>query len=117
MYRPSIPYNITNWKIFDNDVQILDFLIARDTFKDFSIYEVEHYKSLSDNILPSNIIPMLVLNLERNYDLQDKFKGNPKCKTQSSTLNHKTANQRYWRESSIYHYRPNLFSRRGEGFD
>ena len=81
MYRPSIPDNVTNWKIFDDDVQILDFLTTQDSFKDFSIDEVEHEKSCSDNIFPSNIIPKSVLNLERTYDLQDKFKGNPNCKT------------------------------------
>ena len=47
MYRPSIPENITNWKIFDNDVQILDFLTTQNTFKYFVIDEVEHEKSLS----------------------------------------------------------------------
>ena len=36
------------------------------------------------------MIPKSVLNLERIHDLQDKFKGNPNWKTQSSTLNHKT---------------------------
>ena len=92
MYMPSIPENVTNWKIFDDDIQILDFLTVQDTFKEFSIDEVEHEKSLSDNIFPSNLIPKSVLNLQRIYDLQDKFKGNPNCKTLSSTLNYKTIN-------------------------
>ena len=48
MYRPSIPYNVTNWNIFDDDVQILDFLMAQDTYKDFTMDEVKHEKSLSD---------------------------------------------------------------------
>ena len=77
MYRPSIPDNVTSWKIFDDDVQILDFLTARDTLKDFSMDEVKHEKSLFDNTFPSNLIPKSVLNLEKYYDLQDKFKGNP----------------------------------------
>ena len=80
MYMPSIPDNVTSWKIFDDDVQNLDFLIAQDTFKYFSIDEVEHEKSLSDNTFPSNLIPKSVHNMERIYDLQDKFKGNPNCK-------------------------------------
>ena len=77
MYRPSIPNNVTSWNIFDDDVQILDFLIAQDTFKYFYIDEVEHENYLSDNTFPSNLIPKSVLNLEKFYDLQDKFKGNP----------------------------------------
>ena len=75
MYRPSIPENVTNWKIFEDDVQILYFLTTQYTFKDFAIDEVEHEKSFSDNIFPSNMIPNSVLNLERIYDLQDKFKA------------------------------------------
>ena len=64
MYRPSIPDNVTNWKIFDDDVPIIDFLTAQDTFKDFYIDEFKHEKSLSDNIFPSNLIPKSVLNLK-----------------------------------------------------
>ena len=92
MYRPSIPKKVTNWKIFDDDVQIIDFLTAQDTFKDFYIDEFKHEKSLSDNIFPSNLIPKSVLNLKMTYDLQDKFKGNINYKTQISTLNHNTFN-------------------------
>ena len=33
MYIPSIPDNVTSWKIFDDDVQILDFLTTQDTFR------------------------------------------------------------------------------------
>ena len=50
IYMPSIPDNVTSWKIFDDDVQILDFLTNQDTFKYFSIDEVKHEKSLSDVI-------------------------------------------------------------------
>ena len=92
MYIPSIPDNVTSWKVLDDDLHILDFLTSQDTFKDVAIDEVEHEKSLSNNIFPSNLIPKLVLNLERIYDLQDKFKGNPNCKTKSSTLNQNTIN-------------------------
>ena len=92
MYRPSLPDNVTIWKIFDDDVQILDFFTTHDTFKYFNIDEVKHEKSLYDNTFPSNWIPKSVLNLERIYDLQFKLKGNPSCKTQSSTLNHRTIN-------------------------
>ena len=38
------------------------------------------------------MIPKSVLNLEKFYNLQDKFKGNANCKTHSSTLNYKTVN-------------------------
>ena len=38
IYRPFIPNNVTNWKVFDNDQQILDFLTSQDTFKDVGSY-------------------------------------------------------------------------------
>ena len=65
MYRTSIPDNVTSWKIFDDDVHILDFLTTQDTFKDFAIDEAEHDKSLSDHNFPSNLIPKSVINLEK----------------------------------------------------
>ena len=78
MYRPSILDNVTNWKVFDDDQQILDFLSSQDTFKGMTIDEARHDKSLSDR---SNIIPKSVINLEKFYDLQDKFKRTTNCKT------------------------------------
>ena len=47
---------------------------------------------MSDNNFPSSLIQKSVINLEKYYDMQDKFKGNPNCKTHSSTLNYKTVN-------------------------
>ena len=71
MYSPSILDNVMNWKVFDDDEQILDFLSAQDTFQGMSIDEADHDKSLSDI---SNITPKSIINLEIFYDLQDKFK-------------------------------------------
>ena len=34
IFRPSIPDNIFNWRVFDNDLQVLNFLMNDDTFKD-----------------------------------------------------------------------------------
>jgi hypothetical protein len=33
IYRSSVPDNITNWKIFHDDQQIIDFLHSEDSFK------------------------------------------------------------------------------------
>ena len=54
MYRPSILENVTNWKVFDDDKKILDFLSAQDTFQGMEIDEVEHDKSFFNH---SKIIP------------------------------------------------------------
>ena len=42
MFIPSIPDNVTSWKVFDDDQQIIDFLTAEDTFKDLVIDEDDH---------------------------------------------------------------------------
>jgi hypothetical protein len=34
LYRPSVPDNITNWRVFEDDQQIINFLTMKDTFKD-----------------------------------------------------------------------------------
>ena len=65
MYRPSIPDDVTNWKVYDDGQQILDFLIAQATFKDLATDEAEHDKFLTDPNLSSNLIPKLVINLEK----------------------------------------------------
>ena len=78
MYRPSIPENVTSWKVFDDDHQIFDFLSAQNTFEGMAIDEADHEKFLSG---PSNIIPKSVISLEKFYDLQDKFRQTINCKT------------------------------------
>ena len=70
--KPSIPNNVTNWKVFDDDQKILDFLIAQDTFKDVAIDEANHDKSLSDPNFLSNLIAKSIINFKRYYDLRDK---------------------------------------------
>ena len=89
LYRPSTSENVTNWKVFDDDHQILNFLSAQNTIEGMVIDEADHENSLSD---PSNIIPKSVISLEKFYDLQDNFRQTTNCKNQSSTLNHTPVN-------------------------
>ena len=39
IYRSLIPNNITNWRIFDDDEQIINFLHSEDTFRGSIIYD------------------------------------------------------------------------------
>ena len=48
IFRPSILDNIFNWHVFDNDVQVLNFLMDEDTFKYSAIDEVTHDENLQD---------------------------------------------------------------------
>jgi hypothetical protein len=47
LYKPSMPNNISNWKVFEGDEQIIKFLTNQDNFKDLAIdYEVFQEKSI-----------------------------------------------------------------------
>ena len=104
IFRPSIPDNIFNWRVFDNDVQVLNFLMNEDTFKDSAIDEVTHEENLRDFLVINDFcsvekdfekvkpVPNSVLLLEKFFDLQDKFGSVPNCKTNSSQMRYETIN-------------------------
>jgi ribonuclease HI len=104
LFRPSIPDNITNWRVFDEYQQIISFLHMEETFQGTVIDEGTHDKNfrdftvIQDPISPEsssdmvNSIPKSVVRLEKFYDLQDKFKILVNCKTNSSSLMHEKVN-------------------------
>ena len=81
IFRPSIPDNIFNWRVFDNDVQVLNFLMNEDTFKDSAIDEVTHDENLWDFSVINDFcsvekafkkvkpVPNSVLRLENFFDM------------------------------------------------
>jgi hypothetical protein len=46
LFRPSIPNNIKNWRLFDDDQQIINFLHIEDTFQGAVIDEGTHDENL-----------------------------------------------------------------------
>ena len=46
LFRPSIMDNITNWRVFDDDQQVINFLHMEDTFQGVVIDEGTHDKKL-----------------------------------------------------------------------
>jgi len=46
IYKPSIHDNITNLRVFYDDQHILCFMVNADVFKDTTIDEDEHEKTL-----------------------------------------------------------------------
>ena len=42
IYMPSVPNNVTNWRVFNDDEQIINFLTMEETFKDSVIDEEKH---------------------------------------------------------------------------
>jgi hypothetical protein len=101
IYKPSVPNNISNWKFFEGDEQIIIFLTNHDNFKDLAIDDEEFQensmerhpmedrhtdRSKSDRILKG------VANLEDLFDLKERFKGLKSAKTGSSCPLHETVN-------------------------
>ena len=41
LYKPSVPKNISNWKVFEGDEQIINFLTNQDNLKDLAIDDEE----------------------------------------------------------------------------
>jgi hypothetical protein len=46
MYRPSLPYDRTHWRVFNYDEQIIQFITDGDTLKDQVINEDEHLRKV-----------------------------------------------------------------------
>ena len=75
-----------------------------DTFKDSTIDEVTHDENMQDFSVINDFcsiekafekvkpIPNSVLRLENFFDLQDKFRSVPNCKTNSSQMRYESIN-------------------------
>jgi hypothetical protein len=104
LFRPSVPDNITNWRVFDDDQQIINFLHMEETFQGAVIDEQTHDDNLHDfTVIPNpkspealsdmvNSLPKSVVRLEKFYDFEDKFKNTVNCKTNSSSLSYEKVN-------------------------
>ena len=51
LYKPTVPNNISNWKVFEGDEQIINFLTNQDNFKDLTIDDQE-FQELSTKTDP-----------------------------------------------------------------
>ena len=99
IYKPSIPDNIMNWRVFEDDEQIINFLHSEDTFKGLVIDDEQHEALLQastsaskEKLEQSNIIPKNIVKLEKLFDLQEKFRRPTNTKTRSSTLLYEAVN-------------------------
>jgi len=75
LYKPSIPDNITNLRMFNDDRQTLHFMANVDVFKDVVIDNDEHERSLQAEAsnMKGHTITKGVASLENLYDLQEWF--------------------------------------------
>ena len=85
IFRPSIHDNITNWRVFNDDTDIIDFLSSDGSYEGQIIDEHEHDLQI-ENKHDANQIPKSIVKMEDLYDLKDRFKKTTNSKTQSSTL-------------------------------
>jgi hypothetical protein len=101
LYKPSIPNNTSNCKVFEGDEQIINFLANQDNFKYLAIDD-EEFQEKSIEIDPrtgqpmdkskDHTIPKGIANLENLFYLKQRFKGLKNAKTGSSCLLHETIN-------------------------
>jgi ribonuclease HI len=104
LFKPSVPDNIINWRVFNDDQQIISFLHMEDTFQGMVIDEGTHDEDLHNFTVISdprsskttsdlvNSIAKSVVRLEKFYDLHDKFRKLINCKMNSSSLTHEKVN-------------------------
>eukprot|EP00253_Pinus_taeda_P014241 PITA_14241 len=85
LFRPSIPDNVTNWRVFNHDDDILQFLTSEKSYDNQIIEEDEHDTQMQGKH-EENSIPKHVVKLEDLYNIKDKFKPVSNAKLQSSTL-------------------------------
>jgi hypothetical protein len=80
LYKPSMPNNVSNWKVFEGDEQIVSFLTNQDNFKDLAIDDEEFQEKSMENEpwtkhhvdeLKAHTIPKGVANLENLFDLKE----------------------------------------------
>jgi hypothetical protein len=95
LYKPSIPNNISNWKVFEGDEHIVDFLTNQESFKYLAIADEVFQEKLaetdvdeqtngtdnSNNKLKFHTMPKGVENLENLFNLREIFKGSKNTKT------------------------------------
>eukprot|EP00253_Pinus_taeda_P008509 PITA_08509 len=73
IFRPSIPDNITNWRVFNHDEDIIHFLTSNKSYNDQIIDESDHDLQMKEKH-EENSIPRPVVKLEDLYDIKDRFK-------------------------------------------
>jgi hypothetical protein len=106
LYKLSVPNNFSNWKVFEGDEKITNFLTNQDNFKDLSIDDEVFQEKLVDpnhhvkkpkidrstNKPRSHMILKGVTRLENIFDFTERFKGSTHTKIESSCPMYKTIN-------------------------
>jgi len=99
LYKPSVPNNISNWKLFEGYEHIINFFTNQYNFKYLSIDD-EKFQEKSIKTNPWTGQPMDkskaqtilkgIANLENMFDLKKRFKGTKNANIGSSIPLHET---------------------------
>ena len=74
IFRPSVPDNVTNLRVFDDDEHIINVLTNEEYFKESIIDEEEHLSGLQNEYaIQGYFKPKAVRTLEGMFDLQSKL--------------------------------------------
>lgn len=96
IYRPLVSENNTNWRVFNDDEQIINLLTMEETFKGSMINEDQHNANIKKGItiqsIEENPIHRSVVKLEKFYNLQDKFKKVTNCKIHNLVMQYEVIN-------------------------
>ena len=93
IFRPSIPNNVTNLRVFDDDEQIINVLTNEEYFKESIIDEEEHLSGLQNEYAGKrNFMPKAVRALEGMFDLHNKFWKPANVKKNSSSMQSELVN-------------------------
>ena len=73
IYKPFVPDNVTNLRVFNDDQQVLDFMLNTDIFKDAIMEEEDHDRALQEElkIRKEKPVPKGVVSLKKLFDLQN----------------------------------------------
>ena len=82
IFRPLMPENVTNLRVFNDAQKIIYFLTNDETFK-FSVINDEEHEA---NLQSGNFMPKGVKTLEGLFDLNKKFRKPANVKTNSSSM-------------------------------
>jgi hypothetical protein len=101
IYKPTVPNNFSNWKVFEGDEQIINCLTNQDNFKDLAIddevfqeqsMEIDPHTDRPTDKSKSHMISKGITNLENLFDLKERFKGSKNVNIGISCPMHETIN-------------------------
>ena len=70
IFRPSVPENVTNMRVFDDNEQLIEFFTNEESFKESIIDEEESFSGLqNEDAIQGNFMPKAIRTLEGMFDL------------------------------------------------